>query len=227
MKDLSYAIAVRDMRLGDLGRQCEAAAKAGYEELYFEAVDGHFARRLGLGVELLSVAREQCDLPRHLFLAVDDPDGILPLCLESPADIISVPIESCRHHHRVLSCIKEYGKKAGIVLQPGTPLTRVEYLLGMVDRVILHAVELATGASEAAPTVYERIRILRESLDYGEQGAVLQVCGAVTPQVAAMAHRQGATGVILDAAGIMPGCADLVSSLDEFRNETALEKGLI
>ncbi len=197
-----YAVALADMdliRLESSLRALEASALVA--ELHNDIADGVFAPGYGVGEALLGPLRAATTLPLHVHLAATQVDRQIPRLIAAGAQHITVHAEACTHLHRTLSQIRDLGASPGVALLPATPMTRLEYALGMVDRVLLLAAD-PMGTQSAMAIAYERVRILKENLRYLKNAAVLEVEGGLDVEASARMLSLGADRVVLDRSNV-------------------------
>ncbi len=180
----------------------EAAFKdleaAGCQELHFTVTDGRMAPGFSMGHGFVAAAQACCGLRRHVHLLVEDVDRALQPFLDAGCHGLTVPVGGSVHIHRTLARIREAGAAAGVSIGPGTSLTRLDYLLPHVDRVTVLATEPGMDAEPTAGAALERIRILRENLDYRKDPVALAAAAVRTPRAAADLLRHGAAQIIAE-----------------------------
>jgi len=215
--DLSLSLdSLNVMRLEE---ELTALASHGAPELYCAVSDGRFAPLTGHGPQLLKGIARRGECPVHVHLLCENPDAHIDLFAEMGCRVLTVHVEPVAHIHRTLTRIREAGLEAGAALKPGVPLTRLEYLLECADRIMVLGAE--PGFSESIPVgaAYDRVRILRQNLDYLRLNASIQVAGPVTPLQAARFAHLGAHRICVDL-GAQDGVYPTVSEgLRSFREE--------
>jgi len=211
------------LRLED---EIRSLGAGGCDELHFGIMDGVFAPRISFGTGVLIAANEVAAMPCSVHLMVVHPERHIERYRAAGADIITVNVEACRHPHRVLSQIRETGASPGIAINPGTPLTKLDYLLDLVDRVTVMCVDPGFGQQTVPPIAFERVRILSENLKHRKLPARVCVDGNVTVQNAAHLSRMGATVFVLGAASIFNG-GDPGDNLVQFTESVATQRHLV
>ena len=202
-----------------LEEELSALASQGAPELYCAVSDGQFAPLIGHGPQLLKGITPRGDCPVHVHLLCENPDAHIDLFAEMGCRVLTVHAEPVPHIHRTLTRIREVGLEAGVALKPGVPLTRLEYLLEYADRILMLAAEPGFPDSHPGPGAHDRVRILRQNLDYLKLDASIQVAGPVTPLQAARFAHLGAHRICVDL-GAQDGAYSTASEgLKSFREE--------
>lgn len=225
MKKTSWSAAVCFANLARLGDDARVLAEAGCDELHIDICDGIFATGFSLGYETVRALKDCTALPLHAHLMVENPERHLQDCADSGCARITIHAEATPHAHRALQQIKHLGLEAGIAIRPGTPLTKLEYLIA--DAQYIHVVTEDRGVERTVPlpTVFERIKILRNNLNYLESRATLVVEGYMTPKNAATAIVQGADMIVGDAAAVFVQ-GDLAENIHAFLEQVAVERNI-
>ena len=141
-----------------LGEQVRAVESAGVTALHCDVMDGHFVPNLSIGVPVVASLRKFTRLTLDVHLMVTDPDHVAPLFVEAGADCVSVQQEACMHLDRTLKMIQTEGAKAGVVLNPATPLATLEHVLDFCDYVLLMSVNPGFGGQTFIPYVLDKVR---------------------------------------------------------------------
>ena len=165
------------------------------------------------------------DLPIHAHLMVENPERHIKDCADAGCARITIHAEATVHAHRALQQIKQLGLEAGIALKPGTPLTKIEYLIASADYVHLITEDRGVERAIPLPAVFERIKILRSNLDYLESRAQLVVEGFMTPKNAATAIVQGADMIVWDGAAVFAK-GDLAENIATFIAHVDVERNI-
>lgn len=214
--------------LGRLEAEFQALAAAGADELHFDIMDGVFVPNITLGFDFIRMARRCCSLPCTAHLMILHPERYIDRFVDAGSATIVVHVEACRHPHRVLGKIRDADASPGIAINPATPLTKLEYLLPMVDRVLIMTVEPGYAGQTILPIAFERVRILHENVRYHRYDLKIEVDGNINVKNAARLARFGAEIFVLGSASIFktPG-TDYLEALPAFRAAVTREKSLV
>ena len=148
-----------------LGEQVVEATEAGADYIHIDVMDGRFVPNITIGAPVVKALRPGPSLPLDVHLMVEEPLSQIPTFAEAGADIITVHAEACTHLHRAVQRIKELGIKAGVSLNPATPLTVLDEILPNLDLVLLMSVNPGFGGQPFIEEVIDKIARLREILD--------------------------------------------------------------
>lgn len=218
MKDrLKYSASVMCADLGNLERDLRALEEAGCDELHFDIMDGLFVPNFTLGFDIIKAARRVCALPCHAHLMVTNPERYIERFVEAGCSTISVHVETCKHAHRTLDQIRSAGASPSIAINPATPLTKLEFLLDSIDRVLVMTVDPGYAGQSIIGTSFERVRILGENIRYRELRAAIEVDGNIDVRNAAQLANLGARIFVLGSSSIFGGNGRLQEKLAAFR----------
>jgi ribulose-phosphate 3-epimerase len=176
-KKLSASILSADF--GRLADQIEAATAAGVDWIHFDVMDGHFVPNLTIGLPVLKAVRQITKLPLDVHLMISNPHLYIKDYIDAGADWLGVQVEAVWHLERLVQQIKELGARATVVLNPATPLSSIEVILGEVDMVLLMTVNPGYSGQKFIPAVLPKIRKLREMIDSQGLDVLIQVDGGV------------------------------------------------
>lgn len=177
MKKIAPSILSADFsRLGEEIRSVEAA---GADYIHVDVMDGRFVPNITIGPLVVEAARRVTSLPLDVHLMIAEPDRYIPDFAAAGADIIVVHAEACPHLHRTVQLIRSLGKKAGVSLNPATPLNHLDYVLEELDLVLLMTVNPGFGGQSFIEACLPKIQALRGILDKRGLEAELEVDGGV------------------------------------------------
>jgi ribulose-phosphate 3-epimerase len=163
-------------------------------------MDGHFVDNISFGSAFVEAASRHTDLPLDVHLMITNADTFIPEFVAAGADYITVHVEACPHLHRTIQSIKERGVKAGVTLNPATPVSLLQEILADVDLVLIMSVNPGFGGQKFIPSVLKKIAAIREMLDRLQSRALLEVDGGVKPDNAAQIIAAGANVLVAGSA---------------------------
>ncbi|HEV2147845.1 MAG TPA: ribulose-phosphate 3-epimerase [Longimicrobiaceae bacterium] len=185
-----------------LGEQIREAEQGGADWIHVDVMDGHFVPNLTIGPLVADAARRSTTLPVDVHLMIEQPERYLDAFAKAGADHLTVHVETCPHLHRTLQRIRELGVRAGVTLNPATPVETLTEVLPYVDLVLVMSVNPGFGGQSYIPTSTAKIARVRRMIDEaGLAGRVeLQVDGGVAPDTIAEVVGAGATVVVAGSA---------------------------
>ena len=163
-----------------LGEQVQATESGGAALIHVDVMDGHFVPNISIGPAVTAAVRKVTQLPLDCHLMIAEPDRYLSEFADAGADMISVHVEATRHLHRSVQRIHDLGPKAGVVLNPATPLASLSEILPEVDYVLLMSVNPGFGGQKLIPAVLDKARRLREWIDRDRLDVRIEIDGGVT-----------------------------------------------
>jgi len=209
-----------------LGREIEAAARGGADQVHVDVMDGHFVPNLTIGVPVVKSLRKATTLPLDVHLMITDPDRFLEPFIEAGANMVSVHVEVLPHLHRTIAQIKKLGAKAGVVLNPSTPVSSIEEVAADVDFVLVMSVNPGFGGQVFIPRSLHKIRAVRELLDRaGNTTAPIEVDGGVDLTTVASVVEAGADWLVAGNAIFGSGDAESAARALKAAAERAVPGG--
>ncbi|HTM50727.1 MAG TPA: ribulose-phosphate 3-epimerase [Bryobacteraceae bacterium] len=175
----------------NLAAEIEKVERGGATMLHVDIMDGHFVPNLTMGPPVVKAIRRVTRLQLDLHLMITDPDRYAPIFIEAGADQISVQVETCPHLDRTLNMIRSEGAKAGVVLNPATPVVMIEEVLEVADFVLVMSVNPGFGGQPFIPRALDKIRRIRQKRDELGISLPIEIDGGITTENAAAAVRAG------------------------------------
>lgn len=175
-----------------LGEDCRALEKAGADRLQWDVMDGHFVPNLTFGPDVIAGNRAAVDIPFEAHLMVSNPDELLTRYVEAGCELVIVHAEASVHLHRTLDAIHEAGARAGVALNPATPLDAVTHVLDLVDMVLVMTVNPGFGGQSYLSSMEPKIAQARQLIDAHDPRIQLEVDGGIKAATAGAAVRAGA-----------------------------------
>ena len=183
-----------------LGEAVAEAAAAGADYIHIDVMDGQFVPPITIGASVVTALRSCTTLPLDVHLMIESPELQIDQFAKAGADIITVHVETCPHLHRTLQQIKQAGARAGVALNPSTPLATLDEVLPLADVVMVMTVNPGFGGQTFIEEMLDKIRRLRETLDSRGLAAELEVDGGVHAGNIAEIARAGARVLVAGAA---------------------------
>ena len=185
---------------GRLRDEVAAIEAAGADWLHLDVMDGHFVPNISFGPVVLAALRKHSKLPFDVHLMIEPVDSYIQAFADAGADHISFHPEAGAHPHRTLQLIRSLGKKAGLVLNPGTTPESIAWMLDLTDIVLVMSVNPGFGGQQFLPSQLPKIAALRGMIDASSRAVVLAVDGGITPGTAAAVRQAGADTLIAGTA---------------------------
>jgi ribulose-phosphate 3-epimerase len=183
-----------------LGAEVLDVEQGGADLIHVDVMDGHFVPNITIGPLIVEAIRPVTKLPLDVHLMIEDPDQYIEAFAKAGADYITVHVEATRHLHRTLHLIKSFGVKAGVVLNPATPVETIQHIIADIDMVLLMSVNPGFGGQKFIPEVLPKIKKVKELA--AEKGAAIEIeiDGGVNPETAKLCIEAGATVLVAGSA---------------------------
>ena len=213
MKLISPSLLSADF--GNLQRDIEMLNASECDWLHVDVMDGLFVPNISFGQPVVKHIKKYARKPLDVHLMIEDPGRYVQSFREAGADILTVHYEACRHHDRVLHAIKDAGMKAGLVLNPSSPVALLEDTVQLCDLVLLMSVNPGFGGQKFIENTYAKVRQLRALCDRKHPECLIEVDGGVNTQNAPLLFEAGAD--VLVAGNAVFGSADLLATIHELK----------
>jgi ribulose-phosphate 3-epimerase len=200
MKKCKIAPSILSADFARLGHQVSEAEAAGADYIHIDVMDGHFVPNITVGPLVVKAVRGVTSLPLDVHLMIEKPDRYLESFCAAGADILTVHVETCPHLHRTVQQIKELGCRAGVTLNPSTPVAALEEILAYVDLVLVMTVNPGYGGQSFIESTLPKIERVRAMLDRLGSLAELEVDGGVDPRTAPLVVGAGADVLVAGSA---------------------------
>jgi ribulose-phosphate 3-epimerase len=183
-----------------LGEEVRAAEAAGADMIHVDVMDGHFVPNISIGPAVVKAIRPHTNIPLDVHLMISPVDLFIQAFRDAGADIITVHPEAGPHVHRTLQAIRASGAKAGLSLNPGTPIDAIDPVLDLVDLVLIMSVNPGFGGQTFIESALPKIAAARKRIDASGRDIILEVDGGVNAKTAPRAIEAGATALVAGTA---------------------------
>jgi ribulose-phosphate 3-epimerase len=200
-----------------LGEEVRAVSDAGADYVHVDVMDGHFVPNLTIGPVVVRALRPHSTLPFDVHLMIAPVDPYIAEFAAAGADILTVHPESGPHLYRTVQLIKSLGKRAGVALNPATPVDAVDYVLDLIDLVLVMSVNPGFGGQSFIHSQLAKIRALRQRIDDSGRGIDLEVDGGINPDTARLAVEAGADVLVAGTATFRGGAAAYAGNIAALR----------
>ncbi len=200
-----------------LGEEVRAVTEAGADYIHIDVMDGHFVPNITVGPAMVEALRPHSDLPFDVHLMISPVDLYVQAFADAGADIITVHPEAGAHLHRTVQLIKSHGKKAGVALNPATPVEAVEQVMGEVELVLVMSVNPGFGGQKFIPGTLGKIEALRRMIDAGKRDIDLEVDGGVNFETAPRVIAAGADVLVAGSATFHGGADAYAANIRRLR----------
>jgi len=183
-----------------LERDIREAEEAGADLLHVDVMDGRFVPNITVGIPVVESIRKVTELPLDVHLMIVEPEKYIPEFIKAGADWVSFHFEAAVHHHRIVEQIKELGAKAGIVINPSTPVSFLEEILPYLDFVLVMSVNPGFGGQKFIPTSVEKIKKLKSLKEELNGELLIEVDGGIKVENVESVLNAGANVIVAGSA---------------------------
>lgn len=189
---MKIAPSILSADFSNLQRDIELVEKGGADYIHVDVMDGQFVPNITFGPNIVQAIRPITKLPLDVHLMIVDPEKYIPAFAKAGADIITVHVEATPHIHRALQMMKDLGVKSGVVINPGTPITMIKYVLPIADQVLVMTVNPGFGGQSFIEETVEKIAELSELREQNNWHYSIEVDGGIVPETAQICQKAGA-----------------------------------
>jgi len=216
-KKIKVALSILSADFSRLGEQVREAVDAGVDYIHVDVMDGHFVPNISIGLPVVESLRRITSIPLDVHLMIEKPELYIDKFAGAGADILTVHVEACNHLDGTLNAIKKLGIKAGISINPGTPLSALDEVLPMADLLLVMTVNPGFGGQEFIAGMADKIARLRQIIYNKKSSAELEVDGGINTATAPIAAGAGAD-VLVAGSAILNSSLGIRAALKELRD---------
>ncbi|EIJ77614.1 ribulose-phosphate 3-epimerase (plasmid) [Bacillus methanolicus PB1] len=197
---IKIAPSILSANFARLEEEIKDVERGGADYIHVDVMDGHFVPNITIGPLIVEAIRPVTNLPLDVHLMIENPDQYIGTFAKAGADILSVHVETCLHLHRTIQYIKSEGIKAGVVLNPHTPISMIEHVIEDVDLVLLMTVNPGFGGQSFIYSVLPKIKQIATIVNERKLQVEIEVDGGVNPETAKLCIEAGANVLVAGSA---------------------------
>ena len=216
-KKIKIALSILSADFSRLGEQVRDAVDAGADYIHVDVMDGHFVPNISIGMPVVEALRRITGVPLDVHLMIEKPELYIEKFAQAGADILTVHVEACTHLDGTVNAIKKLGLKAGVSLNPATPLSALDEVLPMVDLLLVMTVNPGFGGQEFIAGMVDKIVRLKQIIHNRKSSAELEVDGGITVVTAPIVAGAGAD-ILVAGSAIFNSSLSIGAALKELRD---------
>jgi len=218
--DVEIVPSVLPADFAELGRAVAELEAAGVDRIQFDVMDGNFVPNLTFGADVIAAVRPHATVPFEAHLMVEEPGWLIGDIVTAGCELVIVHAEACRHLHRTLGQVRDAGAKAAVALNPATPPEAVDYVLDLVDQVLVMTVNPGFGGQQYLATMEPKVAAVRARIAERGLSVDVEVDGGISPATAGGAAAAGAN-VLVAGSALFRDPAGLAAAVTALREAAA------
>ncbi|WP_067727601.1 ribulose-phosphate 3-epimerase [Oceanobacillus damuensis] len=214
---IKIAPSILSANFARLEEEIKDVEQGGADYIHIDVMDGHFVPNITIGPLIVEAVKPITNIPLDVHLMIENPDQYIETFAKAGADILSVHVEACTHLHRTVQQIKSEGMKAGVVLNPHTPISMIKHVIDDVDLVLLMTVNPGFGGQSFIHSVLPKIKEVADLVQERNLQVEIEVDGGVNPETAVLCVEAGAN--VLVAGSAIYNQEDRNKAIQDIRNK--------